>query len=215
MNHYFVSKVGFMSDLLKSKDIQELFNLSASQLFQYRDTFNIEVIERLEGKKKIYYYHPESIEIIRQIVELKKLGHSSEVIKDKLNLNRDFVIQESFKTQSVDNSLMIVESKIDNLSNGLESTIEMFYKQFADTKNLQESLINHSQDVGKYQAESIEKDKLIHEIKMSNDLNINQINIIHKLEIESFINQIEVLKSELESKNIEIERLKNKSWWKK
>lgn len=202
-----------MSELLKSKDIQELFNLPASQLFQYRDTFNIPVIERMEGKKKVYYYESESVELIRQIVELKKLGHSSEVIKDKLNLNKNFVVQESIKTQSVDDSLMIVESKIDSLSNGLQSTIEMFYSQFTDNKILNESLNNQFKDVGKYQAESMQKDSLINEIKLNHESSINQIKVIHELEIKALINQIDSLKSELESKNIEIERLKGLKFW--
>lgn len=204
-----------MSELLKSKDIQELFNLPSSQLFQYRDTFNIAVVERMEGKKKVYYYDSESVELIRQIVELKKLGHSSEVIKDKLNLNKDFVIQESIKTQSVDNSLMIVESKIDSLSNGLQSTIEMFYSQFADNKILNESLNNQLKDAGKYQAESMEKDKLINEIKLNHESSIKHLDMIHKLEIESLNIQINALKLELDNKNIEIERLKSLKFWQK
>lgn len=205
-----------MSDLLKSRDIQELFKLSPAQLFQYRDIFNIEIIEKIEGKKKIYYYPSESVELIREIMELKKLGHSHEIIRNKLGINKSdnnnsindpesdlIVVKESF-----------INDKINDINDGLQEAIKLFYSQFADTKGLQESLINYSQNAGKYQAESLEKDKLINEIKINQESNLNQINTIHKLEIESLNNQIEMLKSELESKNIEIQELK-KPWWKK
>lgn len=192
-----------MNEYLKTSQVCDLLNLKQPGLYAWQEEFQLKIISEMQGQKKVTFYPPETIEILKQIIKWKKQKFSNYDIKNKLGITQQVidieVVQDSNLNQSQINhdstEISIYEHQQDSMKNFVEKYFTRVDKLIHFTNDSQRL----SKELGQWQTKAEEKEEFINYLKLNHDRDIDQFKLNHdfimnqlKINYDSIINELKL-----------------------
>jgi DNA-binding transcriptional MerR regulator len=160
----------------KTQEVCKLLDIPQSTLSKYNQDYSIEIDKEVQGGKTVYYYSIESVELLKQILELKKSGLNKYEIRKKLGIGETIIDSEIIYDDTTDQSqsnqntsLVRVEGVLDKFLGKIDRLID--FSQ--DSQKLAE-------EVGHYKSMAIQKQSFIEHLQSNQELFINELKLNHE-----------------------------------